>query len=62
MKSSVHSVCLPGDFTIKTVHAQKFAWKMRHTLKYLLRVYICSNTLYTHLSVSIKLVSAETLS
>ena len=34
MESSVRSVCFCGDFTIKTVHAQKFVWKMRHTLKH----------------------------
>ena len=27
MASSVRSVCFLGDFTIKTVHAQKFTWK-----------------------------------
>ena len=25
MESSVRSVCFSGDFTVKTVHAQKFA-------------------------------------
>ena len=27
MESSERNVCIRGDFTIKTVRAQKFAWK-----------------------------------
>ena len=34
MEGSVRCVCFRDDFTIKTVHAQKLASKMRHTLKH----------------------------
>ena len=38
MESSVRSVCFRDDFTIKTVHAQKFAWNAAYVEAFLFQL------------------------